>query len=141
MKAALFGVVSATLVAGMIKALTRSISRAEEECAILVDCPQPCQQQQVQQQQEHQQQQRQFTAHLLSDTNTTEQALLSLTDVHVIGLDCEWQPERGKQHNPIALLQLAAGGEHGCLLVQLQHMQGLPAQLLYMLQDPLVIKV
>jgi hypothetical protein len=103
----------------------------------------PCPRQQQLQDQEQQQQweQQHFTAHLLTDAHVAEQALLSLPDVHVVGLDCEWQPERGKQHNRIALLQLAVGGEHGCLLLQLQQMHELPAQLVYILQDPSVVKV
>lgn len=104
-----------------------------------VPCARP--QQPKDQEQQQQLKQQHFTAHLLSDADAAEQALLSLPDLHVVGLDCEWQPERGKQHNRIALLQLAVGGEHGCLLLQLQQLQQLPAQLVYILQDPLVVKV
>jgi hypothetical protein len=140
MKAAVLIAVSATLAACLIKVFTRC-SKSDRRRCILVTCPAPCchQQQSQQEQQQHQDQQ-QFTAHLLSDTEAAQQALLSLSDVHVLGIDCEWQPECGKQHNPVALLQLAAGSEHGCLLLQPLQMQQLPDQLVYILQDPLVIK-
>jgi hypothetical protein len=138
MRAALFGVVTATL-ALLIKvsAKTKSLT---SKYVLRVPCPRQ-QQPKDKEQQQQQLKQQHFTAHLLTDADAAEQALLSLPNLHVVGLDCEWQPEHGKQHNRIALLQLAVGGEHGCLLLQLQQMRQLPAQLVYILQDPLVIKV
>lgn len=58
----------------------------------------------------------------------------------VVGVDCEWQPERRKgQHSPVALLQLCAGSR--CYLAQLLHMDDVPSQLRYILENPLVFKV
>lgn len=83
-----------------------------------------------------------FTAHPLPcNVDKADAILLSstaLSHAHVVGLDCEWQPERFREHNPVALLQLAAGTE--CFLAPLLHM-GIPPQMTYVLQDPLVIKV
>lgn len=84
-----------------------------------------------------------------------------LTAAHVIGLDCEWVPERRaapppaaaassqeggargqrqhQQHSPVSLLQLCAGST--CYLAQLMHMDGVPSQLRYILENPLVVKV
>lgn len=63
-----------------------------------------------------------------------------LAHAHIIGLDCEWQPERLRgHHSPVALLQLCAGTR--CYLAQLLHMDDVPSQLRYILENPLVIKV
>lgn len=58
---------------------------------------------------------------------------------HVVGLDCEWQPEAASQHSPVSLLQLCAGSK--CYLAQLLHMDDVPSQLRYLLENPLVVKV
>jgi hypothetical protein len=81
---------------------------------------------------------------LLPHSCTEAEAILGadrdLAHAHIVGLDCEWQPERQKgQHSPVALLQLCAGTR--CYLAQLLHMDDVPSQLRYILENPLVIKV
>lgn len=66
-----------------------------------------------------------------------------LQQARVVGLDCEWQPERqgsgSSQRSRVALLQLATAD--ACYLAQVLHMDGVPAQLRRLLADPLVVKV
>lgn len=87
---------------------------------------------------------RQVEVVLLPLASTTAEAVLaadsSLGSAHVIGLDCEWQPERSKRmHSPVSLLQLCSGNR--CYLAQLLHMDDMPSQLRYLLENPLVVKV
>jgi hypothetical protein len=64
----------------------------------------------------------------------------TLTSAYVIGLDCEWQPDRRKDgRSPVSLLQLCTGTR--CFLAQLLHMDGVPSLLRYILENPLVVKV
>jgi hypothetical protein len=81
---------------------------------------------------------------LLPLSCTAAEAILGadrdLAHACIVGLDSEWQPKRQKgQHSPVALLQLCAGSK--CYLAQLLHMDDVPSQLRYILENPLVIKV
>jgi hypothetical protein len=109
---------------------------------------------------------------LLPLSSTDAEAVLSADSsgctVHVVGLDCEWQPDQKKrercyggqqqgqqqqlqQHSPVSLLQLcwsegtssssSSNSSSRCYLAQLLHMDGVPFQLRYMLENPLVVKV
>lgn len=64
----------------------------------------------------------------------------SLQYTSVLGIDCEWQPEKGRSHSPVSLLQFAPS-EDTCFLAQLLYMDSMPEQIRSVLQDPLVIKV
>jgi hypothetical protein len=93
----------------------------------------------------NQTQQHQLEMVLLPLCSTDAEAVLAadseLSSARVIGLDCEWLPERGKErHSPVSLLQLCAGSSR-CYLAQLLHMDGVPSQLRYLLENPLVVKV
>jgi hypothetical protein len=106
---------------------------------------------------------------LLPLSSTDAEAVLSeassFCTAHVVGLDCEWQPEQKKrerchggqqqgqqqqlqQHSPVSLLQLcwsegtsSSSSSSRCYLAQLLHMDGVPSQLRCMLENPLVVKV
>lgn len=86
----------------------------------------------------------QFTAHPLPlSASEADNVLLDngqFQQTSVIGIDCEWQPERGRSHNRVSLLQLAPAADV-CFLAQLLHMDKVPEQIPYVLQDPLIIKV
>lgn len=80
---------------------------------------------------------------LLPLTSSDAEAVLAadaeLSAAHVIGLDCEWHPERGKnEHSPVSLIQLCAGNR--CHLAQLLQMDSVPSQMRYLLENPLIVK-
>lgn len=74
-----------------------------------------------------------------SDAEAGLAADAELSAAHVIGLDCEWLPDRGKNgHSPVSLLQLCSGNR--CYLAQLLHMDGVPSPLRYLLENRLIVK-